>query len=171
VKALGHVLLVLVAALPCRQPASAETPHPFTNWVWSTIDPFGPAAWSITIRTGGYYTGNALWIDGEFNGQLSATQLAELSRILEHVPRTDRSCHFVTDQPEGPTLLLELQYPVPTTRYQVGVVNDRERGDPRLQSISQVAEFLVRLVPGADGRAGTPWRGRLPDEPRGRTRG
>ncbi len=38
---------------------------------------------------------------------------------------------------------------------------------PRLQSVSQVAELLLRLVPQAEGRAATPWR--LPEVRTGRS--
>jgi hypothetical protein len=158
-KACGIGLLVALAVLaPGRHQVSAATPHPHTLWVWSTVDFMSDAAWSVTVRTGGYYTGYAGWIHGEFNGQLSASQLDEFAGALERLPRSDRSYHFGTESIEGPALILELQHPGPMTRYRVAVVGDHDRGDPRLQSISRVAELLLRLVPQPEGRAATPWR-------------
>jgi hypothetical protein len=170
-KVLGIGLLVVWGLLaPCRDGALAETPHPLTYWVRATIDPVGPAAWSITVRTGGYYTGYALWIDGEFNGQLSSEQRAELSRALDRLPRKKRAYSFGTEQMEGPNLVLELETPGPMTRFRIGEVSERERDEVQLEAVSQAAELLVRLVPGAEGRAGAPWRETPMDEPRGRTK-
>jgi hypothetical protein len=171
-KASGMALLVAVATIvPSHGRAIAESPHPLTYWVRASIDPTGPAAWSITLRTGGYFTGYALWVDGEFNGQLSAAEREELSRALDRLPQSDRSYHFGTERPEGPALVLELQHPAPTKRYRVASVGDGERSDPRLEFVADVADLLLRLVPQAKGRAATPWRQTVIDVAGGRTRG
>jgi hypothetical protein len=162
---------VLAASLPLGRTAPPEVPHPLAYWVRADAWIFGPSAWSITVRNGGYYTGYTGWLDGEFNGQLSPTQREELARVLARLPREDRAYHFGTALMEGPHLTLQLQQPPPTIRYWVGVVSEAEEGDSRLRSVVEVAEVLLRLVPDGEEQGTTPWRGRSPNERRGRTRG
>jgi hypothetical protein len=167
------VLLVgLAVLLPCRLPAVNETPHPFTYWVRGTIDidPEGLAWWSVTVRVGGYYTGYAHWLDGEFNGQLSPEQTIELSEAVKVLPRSERSYQFGRQVGHVPGLTVELENPAPTTRYRVAPVRHDEPADARLDAVAHVAELLLRLVPRSEGQAATPWRPTTIDVPRGRTR-
>jgi hypothetical protein len=162
-KAIGIGLLAALATLAMgRDAGSVETVHPHTLWVWSAID--GPAiddsgtTWSVTVRTGGYYTGYAGWIQGEFHGQLSPSQREEFARALERLPRGKRSYRIGAESAEGPGLTLELQYPVPMTRYRVAAVGGPDLGDPTLESVSRVSELLLRLVPEGESHGATPWR-------------
>jgi hypothetical protein len=166
-------LVALAVLLPCREPAFAETPHPLTYWVRGTIDiaPEGAAWWSVTVRVGGYYTGYAYWLHGEFNGQLSAEQITKFSQAVERLPRRERSYRFGTEMGVIEGLTVELEHPGPTTRYRVASVRHGEPADVRLDAVAHVAELLLRLVPRAEGRAATPWRPTTIDVGRCRTRG
>ena len=165
------VLAVLTAWVPLGRAGQPEVPHPLAYWVRAAVLVEGPGAWSITVRNGGYYTGYAAWLDGEFNGELSPTRREELVRLLSQLPREALEYSFGAPVIDGPSLTLLYQQPGPTTSYWLGLLTDAERGDARLRSVAAVAEVLLRLVPPGRVQPAVPWRDHASEEPRGRTSG
>jgi hypothetical protein len=167
--ALLSLALIPASVLPGR--ASSEVPHPLAYWVRAHVAVEGPASWSLTVRNGGYYTGHAGWLPGEFSGQLSPAQREELVRALTRLPREARQYSFGTPAMEGPTLNVLYEQPPPTTAYSVGSLTDSDWSDARLCAVAELAERLLRLIPPGKATPAMPWPEPFANQRRGRTSG
>ena len=136
---------------------ASETPHPYAPWVRADIVTGGPGMWMVSVRYGGYYSGDAFELGrGEFTGQLNAEQRNALATLVAKLPREKPRYRFGVGTQEGPDLTLELMLPIPRTRFSVAIVSDAEQKDQTPRAVVEVVEFLKALVP--DGaRPLTPW--------------
>ncbi len=157
-KSLARACLILLVLPVCAGADTGDAPHPLSPWVRADVLALGPGVWMLAIRQGGYYSGTTADLRGQFEGQLSAEQRHELARLLARLPREERVYRFGRDPMEGPSLDLQLQYPWPSTRYIVGLLTEADRKREHFAAVSEVAEFLVRLIPPSAEQPATPWR-------------
>jgi hypothetical protein len=155
------ILRSVVAVAAMTASSSGEptpgAPHPFSGWVEAHVTAFGPGIWDVSVRYGGYVSGTAPGVRGEFTGQLTQEQHAALAALVGLLPRDKRTYSFGRDPGEGPSLWLEVHSPLPTTRYWVGVITPALAARKDIQAISGVAEFLRGLLPATPEPPAAPW--------------
>jgi hypothetical protein len=153
---LQGTLIAVVLLLQGGSVVSSEAPHPFAPWVRVDVVTGGPGMWGVSVRYGGYYSGYAFGIGGEFTGQLNADQRDALAVLVAKLPRQEPRYKFGVGAQEGPDLTLDLLHPTPRTRFFVAVVSEAEQKHETLRAVVEVVEFLKALVP-ASAAPVTPW--------------
>jgi hypothetical protein len=153
---LQRTVIAAVVLLQGGSVVSSEAPHPFSPWVRADIVTGGPGMWTVSVRYGGYYSGHANEVTGEFTGQLNPDQHDALAGLVAKLPRQNPRYKFGVGAMEGPDLTLDLLHPAPRTRFFVAVVSEAEQKDDTLRAVVGVVEFLKALVP-ASARPVTPW--------------
>ena len=103
---LQGTLIAVVLLLQGGNVVSSEAPHPFAPWVRVDVVTGGPGMWGVSVRYGGYYSGYAFGIGGEFTGQLNRDQRDALAVLVAKLPRQEPRYKFGVGAQEGPDLTL-----------------------------------------------------------------